>query len=341
MKLKTIISALMCMTMLTTAYAQSAITVENSLISETGLTYNLSISQSGTLISALYSEDGELIKVESEAVTSGSKTKSITLDTDDEKGKVKFMLWNSVSGMTPVSDSAYQTWDKADIPKIVKVMPLGDSITDGFNVAGGYRNTLEAKILADGISANVDFVGSSNKGTGYDNDNEGHSGWSIEAISSSDDIEGKGRKGLMTNIDGWMKTYAPDIVLLQIGTNDILSQYKLSEAQTRLGTLVDKILAGLADGGKVYIAKIPYISISANYNKTGITDQTVMDGQVDEFNKAVEAVAQAKGLTVVDVNGTLALTDLSDGIHPNSSGYEKLGNLWYNTIIGELNTRIN
>ena len=341
MKLKAIISAFMCTAMLTTAYAQSAITVENSDITETELTYNLSIPQSGTLISALYGADGELIKVESEAVSSGSKAKSISLDTEDETGKVKFMLWNSVSGMTPVSDSADQTWDKADIVKIVKVMPLGDSITDGFNIAGGYRNTLEAKILADGISANVDFVGSSNKGTGYDRDNEGHSGWSIEAISSGDDIEKKGRKGLMTNIDGWMKTYAPDIVLLQIGTNDILSQYKLSDAQTRLEKLVDKILAGLDDGGKVYIAKIPYISISANYNKTGITDQSVMNGQVDDFNKAVEAVAQAKGLTVVDVNGTLTLSDLADGIHPNATGYEKLGNLWYNTIIGELNTRMN
>ncbi len=39
----------------------------------------------------------------------------------------------------------------------VRVMPLGDSITDGFNVPGGYRIGLWQRLVGGGYT--VDFVG--------------------------------------------------------------------------------------------------------------------------------------------------------------------------------------
>src|SRR5215472_7541686 len=90
----------------------------------------------------------------------------------------------------------------------VKVMPLGDSITDGFVVPGGYRNGLWQRFTAAGYK--VDFVGSLSNGPASlgDHDHEGHSGWRIDQIDA--------------NIVGWLNTQQPHTVLLHIGTNDVL-----------------------------------------------------------------------------------------------------------------------
>ena len=221
----------------------------------------------------------------------------------------------------------------------IKIMPLGDSITNGFTVAGAYRNKLGELLVQNELSQYVDFVGSQKTGSGYDNDNEGHSGWAIAAIPASGDVEGKGRQGLTTNIDSWMTTYTPDIVLLQIGTNDILSLYDLDNAPARLEILVDKVLAKLPETGKLYIAKIPYIAQNATYNKTG-KSQAELDMIVDTYNTAVSKLAEEKSLTLVDINGVLELSDLKDGIHPNSDGYAKMGTLWYNTLEEEIRMRV-
>src|SRR3954453_11137248 len=67
----------------------------------------------------------------------------------------------------------------------VRVMPLGDSITDGFTVPGGYRIGLWQKFVAGGFP--VDFVGSLSNGPAElgDHDHEGHSGWRIDQIDAN------------------------------------------------------------------------------------------------------------------------------------------------------------
>ncbi|CAM5697292.1 hypothetical protein SANTM175S_00159 [Streptomyces antimycoticus] len=89
----------------------------------------------------------------------------------------------------------------------VKVMPLGDSITDGFNVAGGYRVGLWQKFTAGRYK--VDFVGSLFNGPAGlgDHDHEGHSGWTIKQIDD--------------NVVNWLRAQNPHTILLHIGTNDI------------------------------------------------------------------------------------------------------------------------
>jgi hypothetical protein len=66
----------------------------------------------------------------------------------------------------------------------VKVMPLGDSITDGITAAGAYRTKLWKNITNSGLS--VDFVGSLSGGPSDlgDKNHEGHSGWRIDEISN-------------------------------------------------------------------------------------------------------------------------------------------------------------
>lgn len=67
----------------------------------------------------------------------------------------------------------------------VRVMPLGDSITDGYNVPGGYRIELEDLLVSRGQP--VDFVGSLSNGPASlaDRDHEGHSGWRIDRSATA------------------------------------------------------------------------------------------------------------------------------------------------------------
>src|SRR5262249_29708127 len=123
----------------------------------------------------------------------------------------------------------------------VRVMPLGDSITDGFNVPGGYRINLWERLAAGGYK--VDFVGSEFNGPAAlgDHDNEGHSGWRIYQLDA--------------NVVGWLQNSNPHTILLHIGTNDMIQNYDIANAPARLSALIDKIRANAASA-ELFVAQI-------------------------------------------------------------------------------------
>src|SRR5689334_1660791 len=105
----------------------------------------------------------------------------------------------------------------------VRVMPLGDSITEGTQVPGGYRIGLWQRLAGAGYR--VDFVGSQVNGPAAlgDHDHQGHPGWRIDQIDA--------------NVTRWLATTGARTVLLHIGTNDVLQNYNLAGAPGRLSTL--------------------------------------------------------------------------------------------------------
>jgi hypothetical protein len=96
-----------------------------------------------------------------------------------------------------------------------KIMPFGDSITDGYNsnTPGGYR--VELFRLAHSAGKNITFVGSGYNGpdtvdgVAFPHNHEGHSGWTIARAG--------GRSGISTLVATIMPQYSPHIVLLMIG----------------------------------------------------------------------------------------------------------------------------
>ncbi len=192
----------------------------------------------------------------------------------------------------------------------VRVMPLGDSITEGTQVPGGYRIGLWQRMAAAGYR--VDFVGSQFNGPSGlgDHDHEGHPGWRIDQIDA--------------NIVGWLNTYQPHTVLLHIGTNDVLQNYNLSGAPGRLSTLIDHITAA-APSAEVFVATIIPLSNSGQ-EAAGRT-----------FNAAIPAIVQSKvnagkHVHLVDMHSALTTSDLTDGIHPNAAGYDKMAATWYTAL---------
>jgi len=196
-------------------------------------------------------------------------------------------------------------------PTNIKIMPLGDSITDGITVPGAYRIKLWNNIKKNGY--NVDFVGSLSNGPAElgDKDHEGHSGWRIDQLDAK--------------INTWMDNSKPKIVLLHIGTNDISQSYDLANAPNRMSGLIDKICAKLPSGGKLYVATIIPISYAS----------------VSNYNLQVSNVVKNKANTgkpvyLVDMYSALTTADLADGVHPNLNGYNKMADVWFNAIRNDL-----
>jgi lysophospholipase L1-like esterase len=189
----------------------------------------------------------------------------------------------------------------------VRVMPLGDSITDGLTVPGGYRIDLWQKLVAGGYT--VDFVGSLANGPTSlgDHDHEGHSGWTIAQIDA--------------NIAGWLRTYTPRTILLHIGTNDMYGGDPAG-APSRLSTLIDHITAQ-SPQTELFVSTIIPLSCC--------------DATVRAFDAQIPGIVTSKAnagkhVHLVEMYSALTTADLADGVHPNAGGYSKMATVWYNAL---------
>jgi lysophospholipase L1-like esterase len=192
----------------------------------------------------------------------------------------------------------------------VRVMPLGDSITEGTQVPGGYRIGLWQRMTAAGYR--VDLVGSQFNGPSGlgDHDHEGHPGWRIDQIDAS--------------ISGWLRTTTPRTVLLHIGTNDILQNYNVSSAPQRLSTLIDHITTA-APSADVFVATLIPLSSASQENAART------------FNAAIPGIVQSKvnagrRVHLVDMHSALSTGDLIDGVHPTANGYDKMAARWFSAL---------
>ncbi len=197
-----------------------------------------------------------------------------------------------------------------------KVLPLGDSITEGmvpntnptqFN--GGYRVKLFELAMNDG--KNMTFVGTRMNGPTtvankpFPKNNEGYSGIKIGDLNT---------QHVPSKLAG------AHIVLLHIGTNDMFQG--ANGAPDRLEAIIDEILEALPNSLLVVSNIIPFpIAASATdtYNAT-------IPGIVDERATA------GKHIIFVDQNDGYPDGELGDNVHPTVNGYAYMGTVWYDAI---------
>jgi lysophospholipase L1-like esterase len=205
---------------------------------------------------------------------------------------------------TPSSNSVASLASPANVKN---VMPLGDSITDGWTVPGGYRPRLWT-LLVNRDRDPLNFVGTQDSGPDSlpDQDHEGYPGWQIQ--------------DLRAHIDTWMAVDKPDAVLLNIGDNDILQDNKLSQAPARLKDLVLRICADRR-GVRVLVS-----------NLIGSIGAEAQDAAFDRAVPGVVTAVRATGCNAifVDVHKSVPVSYLGpDGDHPTLAGYNKLADVWY------------
>jgi lysophospholipase L1-like esterase len=213
-----------------------------------------------------------------------------------------------------------------------KIMPLGDSITDGCcgentkSMGGSYRVELFHLSLMN--NKKLTFVGSHSSGPGmvdnvaFPKKQEGHAGWTI--------ADGGGREGLQDQVEGWLKATPPDIVTLMIGTNDVDIQLDLPNAPKRLGALVDTITKTSPNALVVVAQMVPTRTDSENT-------------RVQAFNAGLPAVVKTfadagKHVILVDMYGAYTKNAdyknayLANGLHPSDAGYAVMANTWWAAI---------
>lgn len=203
----------------------------------------------------------------------------------------------------------------------LRVMPLGDSITEGVN--GGYRNVLWDKLT--GHACSLDYVGSVYDPYAYcpDKDHEGHPGYTIGGIAAE--------------VDGWLGAKDPNFVLLMIGTNDIAWWCATTPAQLGVDhdRLVGQILARTPNAW-VLVASIP--PITSQRIKPNNWDRAQLGRELNaEIKKhADERAASGQRVRFVDVYSVLTLQDLYDGVHPTLEAHGKIAGAWYDVMVPQL-----
>ncbi|KAI4099030.1 MAG: hypothetical protein L6R37_006166 [Teloschistes peruensis] len=208
-----------------------------------------------------------------------------------------------------------QTRDTVASGAELRILPLGDSITYGYqpdpgdgNNGNGYRLQLQKDLSGSRMT----FVGSiAWSGNMANNNNEGHPGATISQI------EGYAGNSLASR---------PNVVLIHAGTNDLHNNEPTdpyASAPDRLRSLIQKVISVCPDA-TILVAQIIHAG-----------DQPTEE-RIATYNAQVPGVVAGiakthKNIAVVDF-GSVTANDLIDGLHPRDSGYKKMGDIWFAAI---------
>ena len=204
-------------------------------------------------------------------------------------------------------------------PAAVRIWPLGDSITGGYEDYGSYRRSLWMMLRAAGHR--VDFVGTITQyyegepdDPDFDTNHDGHWAWSTDEI--------------LAKVDRWAKALTPDVVLVHLGTNDRFRGRKNAD-----------IVADLAE----IIAKVRAVNPSAAFFVARIIPNASSGGDLLALNREIETLAalttEASPVVIVDqYSGFVVESDTWDGLHPNKVGSEKMAVRWYEAVIRAIRT---
>lgn len=176
------------------------------------------------------------------------------------------------------------------------------------------------------------MIGPNSDGTdlSYDSDNAGFIGFSCS--------------DLITKLNTFTE-FSPDIVLLLEGTNDCGHLYnnyyppivdgRFVTPLDQLSLLIDKIILKYPNA-IIFVSSIPPMGNNA-YISAG-TPAGVAKSNAEIFNDEMPGMIAAKSASgkkvyFVDARSLSIHTDISyDSIHPNSVGYARIGNLFYNAV---------
>lgn len=175
---------------------------------------------------------------------------------------------------------------------------------------GGYR--LPLFNLAREGGKDLTFVGGrmggpeSANGVPFPRNHEGYSGYTIQQID---------------NLVPGILSPEPHIILLHLGTNDMIGQ-NAGDAPQRLATLIDEILDTLPDSLLVVSTLIPLGFGNA---------------AVQTYNAALPALVEERAaggahIILVDQFTGFPNNELPDQVHPNAAGYARMAGVWYEAI---------
>ena len=207
----------------------------------------------------------------------------------------------------------------------VKIMPLGDSLTQGGqHKTSAYRGYLSTILKDEGH--NSVFVGCHN--------------WSYDSIKDGNWMHSGFGGATVESLSGSLDTMAdcnPDIVLLCIGRNDNTKRISAEQTVENIDTMLVERLYEMFPDVHIYLANPPPIRVSGGQESLHISDlaltlylpaykQYVADKKAEGYNiDFVEMSIESTGMVWEDFTA-------EDFVHPLPQGYEKLAKVWYAAI---------
>ena len=237
--------------------------------------------------------------------------------------------------------------------RTVKIMAVGDSITDGYSEQDGYRKYFYHR-LVDQKKYSIDMVGSKDGWTAtwdfddgtysYDPANTGYSGYTIQSYQYNN----QNRIGILETISSGEKKdiiqiTSPEIVLLMIGTNDIMDSYKMDEIQARLQALVDEIYRQKSDVTLMIMSPLPIDApasgwLQQNTMNTNIKTCMTAIKKIVDAEKAAGKKCEYLATNELFTKQTDYTAYLNDYCHPNRAGYTLMGNYLADAVDSYLRT---
>ena len=139
-------------------------------------------------------------------------------------------------------------------------------------------------------------------------------------------IPGDTSKDLLERIDEELKDSCPDIAIVLIGAND--SQYKNSTDNVLIGTeQYEKNLQKIIEKIKKYTNEIIFVGlpkmdndITTNWNYI----YNFCNENLQKYDNIIKQFCEKNSFKYIYIFDLLDKSDLSDGAHPNETGYEKI-----------------
>jgi lysophospholipase L1-like esterase len=199
----------------------------------------------------------------------------------------------------------------------LKFMAFGDSITEGqtspdpvvllLNPADSYPSKLQQLLSARYVDQNITVV------------NKGRSG---------EKVHEDGEKRLPEVLDD----EKPDVLLLLDGANDLLRAGNAGDPEDAISPIVGSLEEMLQSAKRRKIAVM--LATFPPQRRDGRRGAGAP--AVPELNEEIRKLAADEGATLVDLyNGLGGTPDGSigvDGLHPTSSGYTKIAQIWFDAI---------
>ena len=251
-------------------------------------------------------------------------------DNDDVRGDAGADVCRGDTGIDTATNCEVDLSSENPTP----IMLIGDGTTGGASNQVSYRPDLVRNLR--GAECGFNMVGRS----------FGHkTGGAAPAINFNVDQSHEARLG--TNIapatgqvraafEGYTKFNAPEIVVIQLGANDMFQWKDPAATAANIGWMIDEIKADFPNT-KVIVSNIfhldmPRITADPDVARPADRDD---DGEADmaEYNTLIKQVADQKADAFVDIHTGLTDAQFSvDGIVPNAAGEAIIADRMFNKI---------
>ncbi|MCF7972179.1 MAG: hypothetical protein K9N55_00020 [Phycisphaerae bacterium] len=233
---------------------------------------------------------------------------------------------------THLTSDGYRVWAESLDPYIsdmikagpldpVKIMLIGGSLTEGLNSSVAFRRYLDGMLRRQGHL--IDFVGSRKKhhdnqtepdSYEYDVDHQGH--W------------GKNSDWLAHHMDALLIDHVPDIAVIHMGTEDILSGGGTAEALTdeiivNIGTVINALRARNESVNIVLATSIPVHSKTEQVN--------LLNLKITQYSRH-HFKAQSPVVIADQHTGFIVTSDLAVNGMPNARGAKQMARVLADVI---------